>query len=260
MELTVDRIEVSGVSVDVTSAGAGPPLLYLHGGFGLSGHASFLATLAKHFRVVAPGLPGFEHSELPREYNCVGDLAYFCLDLADQLGLRGATLAGACFGGWVTAEMTVRSTAGFKCLILIDALGVKFGDHLTRDITDIHAMSEADLEAALYAQPESYRRDTTVLTDDELTAIVRNREAFALFGWKPYMHNAGLARWLHRIDIPTLVLWGDRDGMVSGDYGRKYAAAIPNARFEIIENAGHYPGIEQAGVTAHRLVAFAADS
>ena len=53
----------------------------------------------------------------------------------------------------------------------------------------------------------------------ELAAIVRGREAFALYGWKPYMHNPRLKRWLHRIDRPTLLLWGAEDGIVTPAYG-----------------------------------------
>jgi pimeloyl-ACP methyl ester carboxylesterase len=50
---------------------------------------------------------------------------------------------------------------------------------------------------------------------------------------------------LRRIDVPTLVLWGAFDAIVSPDYGRAYAKLIPGARFELIENAGHQPEIEQ---------------
>ena len=74
----------------------------------------------------------------------------------------------------------------------------------------------------------------TALPETELAGIARGREAFARFGWKPYMHNPRLKRWLHRIDIPTLLLWGERDGIVSTAYGEAWRAAIPGARMEII--------------------------
>jgi pimeloyl-ACP methyl ester carboxylesterase len=266
MSLTTERMEISGVAVDVATLGGGlpggklagdrPTLLFLHGGYGLAGHEACLEALAKTHRVIAPSLPGFEHSELPRAYSGIDDLAYFGLDLASHLGLENATLVGSCFGGWVAAEMAVRSTARFSRLVLIDALGVKFGDHLARDITDIHALYPKDVEAALYADPAKARRDTTALSDAELTAIVRNSEALALFGWKPYMHNPKLANWLHRVDIPALVLWGERDGMVSMDYGRDLARAIPGARFESIADAGHYPSLEQPAATADLITGF----
>jgi pimeloyl-ACP methyl ester carboxylesterase len=59
------------------------------------------------------------------------------------------------------------------------------------------------------------------------------------------MHNPRLRQWLRRIDIPTLVLWGARDRFTLPEYGASFAAAIPAARFEVLEAAGHYPHIEQ---------------
>jgi pimeloyl-ACP methyl ester carboxylesterase len=259
MSLTTERMEISGVAIDVATYGDGRALLYLHGGYGLAGHEACLERLAKTHKVIAPSLPGFEHSVLPRAYTGIDDLAYFGLDLAGYLGLKDAIIVGSCFGGWVAAEMAIRSTARFSRLVLIDALGMKFGDHLTRDITDIHALYPADVDKALYADPAKASRDTTQLSDEELTAIVRNSEALALFGWKPYMHNPKLGNWLHRIDIPTLVLWGEQDGMVSADYGQKYAEAIPGARFETIANAGHYPCLEQPAITADLIAGFSGD-
>jgi pimeloyl-ACP methyl ester carboxylesterase len=59
------------------------------------------------------------------------------------------------------------------------------------------------------------------------------------------MYNPQLPRWLGRIDVPTLLLWGESDGVVSSDYGRAYAGMIPGAHFELIARAGHHPEIEQ---------------
>lgn len=258
MDLDTKRVEVSGVGIDLVDIGDGPALLYLHGGRGHFGFAPFLQALAKSNRVIAPWLPGFGHSDLPRAYNAIDDLAYFGLDLVDEMKLNDVSVVGAGFGGWVAAEMAIRSTRNLKNLSLIGALGVKFADHLTREIADIHAMLPDQIDRTLYADPDRYRLDTTGMSESDLTAVVRMGEAAVLFGWKPYMHNPRLRRWLHRIDIPTLVLWGEKDAMVSPDYGRQYADAIPGARFEMVAGAGHYPGLEQPDATAALLAGFTA--
>jgi pimeloyl-ACP methyl ester carboxylesterase len=73
------------------------------------------------------------------------------------------------------------------------------------------------------------------------------------------MYNPQLKRWLGRIAAPTLVLWGDRDGIVTPDYGRAYAELIPGAEFALIEGAGHHPGEEQAERFVERVMGFLGD-
>ena len=67
----------------------------------------------RRYRVIAPHHPGFGGSALPDWFGTVDDLAYLYLDLAAALDLHDAVLAGACFGGWVAAEMAVRNTQRF---------------------------------------------------------------------------------------------------------------------------------------------------
>ena len=63
---------------------------------------------------------------------------------------------------------------------------------------------------------------------------------------------------LHRIRIPTLLLWGMHDRVLSEDYGKAYCEAIPSARWERMERAGHFPHIEQPDQFAEKIFAFAA--
>jgi pimeloyl-ACP methyl ester carboxylesterase len=59
------------------------------------------------------------------------------------------------------------------------------------------------------------------------------------------MYNPKLKGRLHRIDVPTMVVWGDKDGIITPDYGKAFAAEIPGAQFEVIKDAGHFPHLEQ---------------
>ena len=86
--------------------------------------------------------------------------------------------------------------------------------------------------------------------------MARGREALAVFGWKPYMHNPRLKRWLHRIDVPTHILWGEQDRIISQAYCEAWKAGIPGATFETIPDAGHFPHWEQPEFFADRVRAF----
>ena len=252
------KVAISGVDLEIVETGTGRPLLFLHAGEGLAPERPWLDTLAETYRVIAPFHPGYGGSALPDWFGSVDDLAYLYLDLADHLQLKDAVLVGACFGGWVAAEMMVRSGAHFSHLALVDPVGIKVRGRDDRDIADMHGMPRAEVMTLAWADPAAGEVDYTQLPETELAQIVRGREALALFGWKPYMHNPRLKRWLHRIDRPTLLLWGEKDRIVDLDYAEGWRSEIPGARLEVIANAGHYPHWEQPSDFAKRVAAFAA--
>jgi pimeloyl-ACP methyl ester carboxylesterase len=249
-------ISVAGASLELEERGDGRPLLFLHPGEGLEPRREWLDLLARRYRVIAPVHPGWGNSAVPGWLSTVDDLAYLYLDLAATLQLEDAVLVGACFGGWIAAEMAVRNARRFAKLVLVDPLGIKVGGVTDRDIADMHAIPREEYMRLAWANPAEGERDLTALPETELAAIARGREAFALFGWKPYMHNPRLKRWLHRIDVPTLLLWGERDGIVSTSYGEAWRAEIPGARMEVVANAGHFPHWEQPREFAERFARF----
>jgi pimeloyl-ACP methyl ester carboxylesterase len=250
------NVTVSGVNLKVEEKGQGRPILFLHPGEGLQADRPWFDALAADHRVIAPNHPGFGGSAFPDWLGTVDDLAYLYLDLAAQLHLENAVLAGACFGGWVAAEMAVRNTARFAGLLLTAPLGIKAGGVLDRDIVDMHAISRSEFLRLAWADPAKGEIDYTKLADTELAGFARGREALVVFGWKPYMHNPRLKRWLHRIDIPTHLVWGEQDGIVSTSYGEAWKAEIPGAPIETIPRAGHYPHWEQPDPFASCVRAF----
>src|ERR1700730_2724164 len=126
-EVGMERIEMGGISVEALIAGAGPSLLFLHGGDYVAQNRPLVDRLAQRFRVVAPRHPGFGTTPRPAWFRSVGDIAYLYLDPLYRPDLHQATLVGSSFGGWVALEIAVRSTARITRLALIDSLGLKFG-------------------------------------------------------------------------------------------------------------------------------------
>lgn len=249
-------ITVAGVTLDIQEAGRGRPMLFLHPGEGMQPNRPWIEALARNHRVIAPHHPGFGNSSLPDWFGTVDDIAYLYLDLAKQLDVKDAVLVGACFGGWIAAEMAVRDTRRFAGLVLSAPLGIKVGGVLDRDITDMHGIPRAEFLRLAWANPENGTVDYASLPDTELAAIARARESLALFGWKPYMHNPRLKRWLHRIDISAHLIWGDSDGIVSTSYGEAWQAEIPGATMTVVPRAGHYPHWEQPDAFAAAVTEF----
>ena len=237
---------VRGVQLEVVERGQGHPILWLHGEEGLDPHAPFIDLLAATGRVTAPSHPGFGHSPESGSVDTVDDLAYLYLDLLADQNRRDVTVIGSSLGGWIAAEMAVRSIERIGALVLVAPLGIKVGDRETRDIPDIFALHPDEVTRLQYHDPARFAVDYAKRSDDELTVIARNREATALYAWEPYFHNPKLPQRLHRVTVPTLFVWGAQDRFVSAAYyGAAYRAAIPGAQLELIDGAGHFPHLEQ---------------
>lgn len=233
------------VVIDVASSGSGKVAIVLHGVEGVQANREFIDALSSHYKVLAPSHPGFDRSPRPDWFETVEDLAYLYLSFLDQLEARDVVLIGLQFGGWVAAEMAVRSCERLGRLCLVDPVGIKIGGREERDIADVFALDPEEVESRIYFDASNAPGDLTELAEETVHTIARNEEALALYGWEPYLHNPRLRRWLRRITVPTLVLSGEHDGIVSPEYGRGFAESIPSAAFSRVERAGHRPQIER---------------
>jgi pimeloyl-ACP methyl ester carboxylesterase len=258
-----DRISVGNTSLEIFRKGRGQPLLFLHPGHGLDPADPFLDELSAKYNVIAPAHPGFGSSDLPAGMTTVSDLAYFYLDFLEQEEMRDVVLVGASFGGWLAAELAIKGTGRFSHVVLLDAVGAKFGGRDQREIQEILATTIDDLPRLLFSNEEAGRKkfgdlDFPAMKEAEVTRFARNRESFLLFGWSHALFNPKLASRLHRIAQASLVVWGDDDKVVGLDYGRAYANAIPSAKFASVPYAGHYGYMEQSEAYANHVLNFLA--
>ncbi len=212
MQEGAGTVTLQGIDLQVIRRGVGPPLLLLHGGGGPQPHLPFFDRLAEQFDVIAPTHPGFAGSPIPEHFDGMDDLVYLYLDLMDALDLRDVILVGISMGGWAAAEIAVRNTSRVSKLILADAVGIKTGGRDARDIADVFGLPQPDVTRLLFHDP-SKAPDPTTFTDEQLNEMAANRIALAMYTWEPYMHNPKLRYRLHRIQVPTLLIWGEDDGL-----------------------------------------------
>lgn len=239
-------VTVGGVKIEVERRGRGKPLLLLHGEEALETEAKFVDDLAERFEVIIPSPPGYGKSERPLWLSCPQDLAFALLDVVAALKLEPAVTIGFSVGGWIGAEMATIDSRFASKLVLVDPVGIKLGGPTDRDIADVWLLHPAKVASLKWHDPTKGRRDYESMPEDKLTEIARNSETTARFCWEPYMHNPKLRHRLHRIQVPTLLIWGEQDGIVKAEsYGKGYAGLIPGAKFSVIANAGHLPHIEQ---------------
>ena len=237
-------IAVDGARIRLLRRGRAeaPPLLFLHGAGGHTGWMGFLDELAQDFAVYAPEHPGFGRSDDPPWLDEIGDLAYFYLDVFKALGLERVHLIGTSLGGWIAAELAVRDASRLASLTLAGAVGILAGG---KPIDDTFRMPDDENLRRFYADPERAARRLGDLAKADMSLVAKNRATVARLAYRPRYHNLGLAKWLHRIGVPTLLIWGDKDGLVPPRFGEAYRDLIPGARLVVLENAGHAPFDEQ---------------
>ena len=252
----VETVKIPGFAIEVERRGSGRPLVLLASEEQLESEAAFVDELAKSFEVIMPSPPGFGTSERPDWVSNPDDISYAMLDVIDALKLKDVTLVGFSLGGWIAAEMAAKNTSKIAKLVMVDAYGVKIGGAWDRDIFDIWTSHPAKTAAAKWADPEKGKRDFSVMNDDQLTVVARNTESFARFCWSPYMHNPNLRQRLHRVTVPTLFIWGEKDGITAPSYGEAYSKLVPGAKFVKIANAGHYPHLEATDAFMSALTGF----
>jgi pimeloyl-ACP methyl ester carboxylesterase len=255
---TTEFVQLGDCRVALERRGSGPPLLLLAGEEALEADAPFADALAARYELVIPSAPGFGFSNRPDWLTSVDDIAYVYLDLLERLALDRLVVVGCSFGGWIAAEMATKDDARFARLVLIDPYGIKVGGPTERDVADIWLLHPDEVLRRRWHDPAKGKRDFPAMPEDVLRVIAQDRETFARYCWEPYMHDPKLKHRLHRIAVPTLLLWGREDGITSTAYGEAYRALIPGARLDVIPDAGHYPHLEQPDAVVRALNGFLA--
>lgn len=253
---TTERLTVCDIALETLRCGSGQPVVALHGMQTIDPAARFLELLSRRAEVIAPSHPGFGDSPRPETCETVYDLVHLYLALLDSLAHEKVTLLGFSFGGWLAAEIAAASCHRIARLILVSPFGIKLSDRETRDITDVFNTHPDEVRRRAWHDPERFAPDYNAMEDAALIRRARSWDALCLYGWHPYMYNPRLKHWLHRISVPTQVLWGASDHIVTPEYGRGYAALIPNASFTTIDKAGHHPEIEQPDAFADHVLGF----
>jgi pimeloyl-ACP methyl ester carboxylesterase len=254
MAFVAQTIEINGCKVSLRRGGSGVPLLYLHGTDGLAEWPAMLDTLAERFDVIAPDHPGFGASDVPPWIDDVSDVAYLYLDAIEKLGLSRLHVVGQSLGGWIALEMAVRSTARLRSLTLISSAGIHVKGVPKADIFMIDPEEQARLA---YADAQAGEAAAARAAADKYQdQAVLNRIASARFGWQPRFFNPRLERWLHRVNVPTHVIWGDQDRIIPPAYGAAFHRLIPGSKLTTIPDAGHLPHVERADAVAKAMNTF----
>ena len=243
-DCTESKIDIRGTALYLRRGGSGEPMLFLHGASGVPGWIPTFKALSKTHDLMVPDHPTYGLSDEPDWLDRMEDLAMFYLDFLDQMDLEGVHLVGNSLGGWLAMEIAVRNCTRLKSLTLVGAAGIRIAG---KPIADIFMMDPDDLVREIFVDQTFVDNILNMeLTEEQIDIQIRNRVATARLGWQPRLFNPNLRKWLHRITVPTHVIWGDTDKIVDPAYAAEFGEIISGSEVTIIEKAGHLPHIEQS--------------
>jgi pimeloyl-ACP methyl ester carboxylesterase len=270
------HVKIHGHEVAFRMAGEGPVLLLVHGMLGSSvTWRHVMPSLATRFTVVAPDLLGHGESAKPRTEYALGAHANLLRDLLNALDLECATLIGQSLGGGVVMQMAYQFPERCERLVLVgsgglgrevhpvlraltvpgaeQALPLVWGEGL-RDLASRVAawLGRAGMRAAPHVE-EVWRSLVSLADADSRRAFFRTLHAVIDAGGQAV---SAADRLYLACEVPTLIVWGDRDPVIPVQHAVAAHEAISGSRLEIFEGVGHFPHCEAPARFVEVLVDF----
>jgi len=240
-ELTVD-----GVKTVVHSAGTGEPVVFFHGAGTVDGF-DFAEPWADKFRVIVPYHPSFGASGDDTTFVDLHDYVMHYLELFDLLKLETFNLVGLSLGGYLAAKFASEHGHRVRKLALIAPAGIIDPKHPMLDVLmipgdQIPGLLTSNFEVIKKRLPEKpdldfigdrYRESGTV------ARLLWERPADPKF-----------MRYLHRVRMPTMIVWGDEDKIIPVQHTETWRKLVPHADIRVYKGAGHLVHLEKPEAAA----------
>jgi pimeloyl-ACP methyl ester carboxylesterase len=232
---------INGVKTVVYTAGHGEPVVFFHGAGTVDGF-DFAEPWTSKFRVIVPYHPGFGESGDDPTATHLHDYVMHYLELFDILKLDRFNLVGLSMGGELAARFASEHGHRIKKLVLIGPSGIIDPAH---PIVDLMAVPGEQVLGFLVSNFEVLAKRLPENPGIDFMAD-RYREAttFARLTWE-HPGDPKFMRYLHRIKMPTMIVWGDEDKLIPVEHTQMWKKFIPNAEIKIFKGAGHLVHLEK---------------
>ncbi len=260
----LEEIVIHGHRVRFRQAGSGPVLLLVHGITGSSANwRRVIGPLAENYTVIAPDLSGHGESAKPKGDYSLGSFASGLRDLLVALGHERATIVGHSLGGGIAMQFAYQFPERLDRMVLVSSGG------LGREVSIL--IRSATLPGAEIVLP-------LLVAEPIRNAVAGIRKLFGLVGLKPGSDLEEVARgfaslhdietrqaFIHTVrgiieltgqrvsatdrlylaaEVPTLIIWGERDPVIPSHHGESAAASMPGSRLELFSKSGHFPQLD----------------
>jgi pimeloyl-ACP methyl ester carboxylesterase len=245
-------------NVTVRRGGSGDPLVYLHAAGGQANWDPFLEMLAEKYEVIVPIHPGWPGSDGLDHLDDIVDMAIYYCDFFDAMGLTSANVVGSSLGGMIAAEFGALGRNYVKKLVLHSPAGLWLDEH---PYLDFFAAPQDVMQKALFMEPEKMAAQMPKIDPENKEAMAKamldrtmSLAAAGKFIWPIW--DKGLKKRIHRINAPTLLIWGDHDGLNPPVYGPYFQKLIKDSKLVTIPNSAHASNVEAPEAFAKAITDF----
>lgn len=226
---------MNGVRVVLLTSGAGDPLVFFHGGGTFHGF-DFARPWASQHRVIIPYHPGWGESGDAPNLTSLHDYVLHYLDLFDLLNLDRFHLVGLSLGGLLAATFATEHAHRLKKLVLVAPPGMHVPEHPPADLSrippeQIPSYLVEDIRVIAPHLPQQPSAEFLAERQREMQSLLRIMRRDS--------DDSKLPLWLHRVNVPTLIVWGEKDRIIPVEHAEAWAKLIPGARVRRIAGAGH---------------------
>ena len=230
--------------IDYLDKGKGEVVVWLHGwakGYSKEKYQGLVDKLALNFRVVALDFPGFGGSSLPPKPWGVGDFADAMVEFIKKLGIEEYVLAGHSFGGRVAIKMASNKKNTIKKLILVDSAGIERKGVMVKLRLVLAKLVPARLRAVVGGNlgAKDYRETMGVMRESMKLVVGENLEAD-----------------LAKVNVPTLLVWGEKDGLTPLWQGKLMNRLIAGSKLVVVSGANHRLPLDEVARLAKEMVKF----
>ena len=272
--LTLRTIVIDGIKWSYLEGGSphGPPLLLVHGFGAEKEHwLQFASILAKRgYRVICPDLPGFGESDKhPTSHTSyeISAQAERVKDFIQALEMSPVHYVGNSMGGYIGLQLAIDHPGVLKSLSLFNAAGTQ-GEHPS----ELNHMIDRGENPLVVDTLEDYDNLLSMVAKKPLPVPLpfkkvllerakKNARLHDEIFWEisRTATETPLNDQLHKVDVPTLILWGRHDRLIDVSCVDVLDAEIPDSRAIIYEDIGHVPMMECPKRSARDQLAFLAE-
>jgi len=245
----------SHTSAFLEMGGGDKTIVFLHGLFGTPSHwTTIMADLAEQYRVIALPLPiDRQPDRRSKGAKTIGDLTTHVEEAIDSLGIKEFVLCGNSLGGLISIDYSLRNPDRIQGLVLAGSAGL-YERSLTNGVKP-----KATREFVRSVILDIFHNQE-VITDelvDEWYEALRDRDyARFILRMSRATRDRCVERELHRLTMPTLIVWGSNDEITPPDVAQQFQSLIKGAQLTFIDHCGHSPNLEQPKVFASLLESF----